>query len=310
MTKFRLWSLFLVVGLLFAGCAMSGDDEASFAREQGEPSLAVGAVSDDAFFDEEADFGGDSGDFAPSAQDGQNSVVQERLIIRTGHLDIVVTDVDATIAEIGSFATRNGGWVVQSNVQEYSYKVGDVTVRVPAGDFDTIMTEIKALAVEVTQESSSGQDVTEEYVDLSARLTNLEVTAERVRSFLEEAETVEEALDVNQELSRLEGEIEVIKGRIQFLTQSAAFSTISVSVRSDEASQPIDLPGWQPGSTARNAVEALVEFLQGVVDFLIWFVIVLLPVILIIGFPIYLLVRFVRRRGARSVAQVEEAPAE
>lgn len=322
MTKYKLTYLLFFVGLLLIGCQPETVTERiEVTRVVTDTSGRTVSANSLSLADSGADFdvgsvdGSTDGTGADlSVQPQEEPVVQERLIIRTGSLDMVVTDVDGVLAEISGFANGSGGWVVQSSVQEYSYKQGEVTVRIPAGQFDTIMSEIKALAVEVNQETSSGQDVTEEYVDLSARLANLEATADRVRTFLEDAETVEEALAVNVELSRLEGDIESIKGRVQYLTQSAAFSTISVTLRSDAASRPIDLPGWQPGSTARNAVEVLVEFLQGVVDFLIVFVISILPALLIIGGPVYLVVRwFIKRRRANGrvedVGDVGDVPA-
>jgi hypothetical protein len=120
-------------------------------------------------------------------------------------------------------------------------------------------------------------------VDLSSQLVNLEATAERVRGFLDEAKTVKEALDVNAELSRLEGQIETTKGRMQFLSQSAAFSTITVSLEPDFPSQPITVVGWRPEGVAKEAVEALADTLQGLADILIWLTIYFLPMGLILG---------------------------
>jgi hypothetical protein len=198
----------------------------------------------------------------------------------------------------------NGGWVVSSSLYQYSEtaKTGDITVRVPSDGYNSALEAIKGMALEVTNESSSGQDVTDEYVDLSSRLANLEATAARVRNFLDESQNVEEALAVNQELSRLEGDIEVIKGRMQYLSQSASFSTISVHLTPDEASQPIELAGWRPQGVAKNAIEALITALQGIANFLIWFVIFILPVLLIIGVPIWLVIRFFARRRRKAAA--------
>ena len=247
-----------------------------------------------------------SDDFNASGQTSAIPPAQspERLIIRTGDLSIVVADTEATIAQISEMVAANGGWVVSSSLYQYSEsaKTGDITVRVPAEGFASAVEAIKGLALEVTNESSSGQDVTDEYVDLDSRLTNLEATAARVRNFLDEAKDVEEALAVNQELSRLEGEIEVIKGRMQFLSQSASFSTISVHLAPDEASRPIEVAGWRPQGVAKDAVEALVTSLQAIASFLIWFAIFILPILLIVGIPIWLVVRFFRRRRQRRRA--------
>jgi hypothetical protein len=239
----------------------------------------------------------------------QTQIPQQRLIIRTADMSIVVTDTEATMNTIAQMVEENGGWVVNSSVYQYSDTAmsGDITVRVPADGFASATEAIRGLAIEVQSESTSGQDVTEEYVDLSSRLENLESTAARVRSFLDEAQTVEEALAVNQELSRLEGEIEVIKGRMQYLSESAAFSTISVHLTPDEAARPVEVAGWRPEGVAKDALESLISFLQFLAEALIWIVIFLLPVLIILGIPLWLVVRYVRRRRRQKKQSTENS---
>jgi hypothetical protein len=231
----------------------------------------------------------------------ENVLPQERLIIRTANLGLIVEDTEAAMAQITAMVEENGGWVVSSNVYQYREDTmsGNITVRVPSSGFNSAMEAMKGLAVEVQSESTSGQDVTEEFVDLSSRLENLEATADRVRGFLDETQDVEEALAVNAELSRLEGEIEVIKGRMQFLSQSASFSTITVDLTPDYVAQPIEVGGWRPEGVAKDAVEALVDTLQGLANFLIWVGIYLLPVGLLVLLPLYFVGRAVRRRWRR-----------
>lgn len=284
--------VFILV-LLMVGCGAS-------AAEMSAVSENAVAPAADAF-----DSGGvafeEAAVEALPAEPGSNQLPasQPRLIIRTADMSIIVTDTEEALDRLVKMATDNGGWVVNSSVYQYSdtAKTGNITLRVPAEGFDSALEAISAMSVEVTNLSTSGQDVTEEFVDLSARLENLEATAVRVRNFLDDATTVEEALAVNQELSRLEGEIESFKGRIQFLSQSAAFSTISVNITPDELSQPIEVGGWRPNGIVRDALEALVDALQGLATFAIWLVIYFLPIALIIGLPLWLVVRFVRRRG-------------
>ncbi len=233
---------------------------------------------------------------------------QQRLIIRTADMSIVVTDTEEAMATISKMVEENGGWIVSSNVFQYDQNAmtGSMTVRVPAEGFQSALDAIRLLSVEVNSVSTSGQDVTEEFVDLSARLENLESTADRVRSFLDETKNVEEAWTVNQELGRLEGEIESFKGRIQYLSQSAAFSTISINLTPDILSQPIEVGGWRPTGVAKDAVETLIVFLQALADFLIRFAIVILPIGLILGVPIWLVIRTIlRRRRSRSVVNSE-----
>jgi hypothetical protein len=280
---------FIFLLLLLVGCGGS-------AAQMSESSENAAPAASDAF-----DSGGVAFEEAPAAEPDSNQVAssQPRLIIRTADMSIVVTDTDEALARLTKMATDNGGWVVNSSVYQYSEtaKTGNITLRVPAEGFDSALNAISAMAIEVTNLSTSGQDVTEEFVDLSARLENLEATAVRVRSFLDDTRNVEEALAVNQELSRLEGEIESFKGRIQYLSQSAAFSTISVNITPDELSQPIEVGGWRPTGIARDAIRALVDALQGLGTFAIWLVLYFLPIALIIGIPLWLVVRFVRRRG-------------
>ena len=311
-------ALFLLL-LAACGSAASFETSDSLSAPAAEPFSGDTAAFDEGDFERaeeeamsDADFVSDDGSFGVSTvgQDLNIQVTQERLIIRTANMSLIVTDTEEAMATISQMAEENGGWVVNSSVFQYSEnaKTGNITIRVPSSGFNSALEALRNMAVEVRNESTSGQDVTEEFVDLSARLENLEATADRVRSFLDETRNVEEALAVNQELSRLEGEIEAMKGRLQFLSQSASFSTITVDLTPDIVSQPIET-SWKPAQVFRNAVESLVDALQGVAEFGIWFAIYLLPLLLIVGIPLWLVGRFIWRRWQRrrTVVQTETA---
>ncbi|GAB4264762.1 MAG: hypothetical protein Kow0080_04200 [Candidatus Promineifilaceae bacterium] len=303
MTKHRI-VLFVLLLVLLTACSGAAQE---MAMEAPMPAPAMEMAAEEMAFDTESNAGfSERSDVAQSP--ASTDIPTERLIIRTGNLSIVVEDTEAAMKDITALVEANGGWVVSSNVIQYSdsIKRGEMTVRIPSTGFDSAMDTIKSMAVEVTRESTSGEDVTEEYVDLSSRLANLEATADRVRSFLDEAKNVEEALAVNQELSRLESDIEVIKGRMQYLSQSAAFSTITIDLTPDELAQPIEVGGWRPQGIAKDAVEMLIETLQFLASFLIWLVIYIAPVGLLVFGPLYLIgraiVRRIRRRRAAKRA--------
>lgn len=257
----------------------------------------------------EAEFVTNDFDTANQAPTGQ-----ERLIIRTADMAIVATDTEAALDQIAAMADSSGGWVVSSNVYQSTdtYKSGYITIRIPSEGFQSVLDAIAGLAVEVSSLSTSGQDVTEEYVDLSARLGNLEATAARLRQFLDESRNVEDALAVNVELSRVEGEIESLKGRMQYLEQSSAFSSITVNVTPDELAQPIQVGGWQPSGVAKEAIEALINMLQVLANAAIWFVLFALPILLVIAIPFVLLIwviKRLRRRERVKNATTQEPPA-
>jgi len=159
------------------------------------------------------------------------SVTVDRMIIRTGDMYLVVEDVAVTMEQIAALAGTYQGWVVDSNVwQDGDRKVGNISIRVLAEYFDDTIRALRGMAVEVRQETTSGRDVTEEYVDLSARLSNLEASETQLLDLMEQAGTVAEILEVQRELTKTRSEIESIKGRMQYLEESSSTSFIRISL--------------------------------------------------------------------------------
>jgi hypothetical protein len=230
----------------------------------------------------------------------------ERLIIRTGNISMVVEDTratQATIEEMVAGMAGEGAFVVSSD--EYGGTEGTqphvtMSIRVPAVHFDRVMDRLAELAVEVNSRNESAEDVTEEYVDLEARLESLETARQRLLQIMEEARSTKDLLEAEQQLTQREAEIESIKGRMQYLEESARLSSIWIELQPYLLSQPVG-EQWRPVETARRAVETLVDGLQGFGNFLIFFAIAILPWLVAIGLVIFLLVRLVRWRSrARS----------
>ena len=170
-----------------------------------------------------------SGSPAYAADGGGESGITERMIVRTGNLALVVEDVSYTVKEITRFTENYEGYVVSSNSwREGERLVGNITVRVPAERFAGAMRVFRDLAVEVMSDSTSSRDVTEEYVDLSAKLKNLEASEAQLLKLMEKAEKVEDILDIQRELSRTRGEIEQTKGRMQYLERTSDTSLIEI----------------------------------------------------------------------------------
>lgn len=155
----------------------------------------------------------------------------ERMIIRSGYLNLVVVDVASAMEQITSLAGNYDGFVVSSNSwQDRDRMMGNISIRVVAERFDEAIRALRALAVEVRSESTSGQDVTEEYIDLSAKLRNLEAAEEQLLKLLERAGEVKEILEVQRELVKTRGEIEQTQGRMKYLEESSSMSYIEVNL--------------------------------------------------------------------------------
>jgi hypothetical protein len=223
----------------------------------------------------------------------------DRKIIKDAQFVIEVLSLDNTISALSTLAVQSGGYVLQTNTSYYDSgyaRTANIQFAVPVERFEESLQRVREGANKIVSEGSSGVDVTQEFVDTQSQIANLEATRERVRQFLTEAKNVEEALAVNQELSRLEGELGVLKGRLQYLSQRTSFSTITVEVR--QPLPPVEQVqvGWQVGEVVEEAVASLVELLQGIATLAIWLVIVVLPVVLPIGLIAWLVVRRVRGR--------------
>jgi hypothetical protein len=238
----------------------------------------------------------------------------ERMIIRTADLAVVVEDTETALTQIRGVATAMNGYIANTNIWRADEQLrGTVTIRVPAESFDAAMDQIKDLAVEVERENVSGQDVTEEYTDLSARLRNLEATEEELLVLLtevrEKTRKAEDVLAVHRELTNIRGQIEQVKGRMQYLERLTALATINVELIPEEE-KPIVEAGWQPLRTLREALRALVNTGQFLVDAAIWLVVFVLPVLLILLAPLvlvgFLWRRWRRRRAARKASSPEE----
>jgi hypothetical protein len=159
----------------------------------------------------------------------------ERMIVRTAEIVIVVNDVAIALDRVADLAEDLGGYVVSSTSwKEQERLFGVISIRVPAEDFNSAMDALRGLAVDVTHEDTSAKDVTEEYVDLSAKLKNLEATEESYLRLMEKAEEVEDMLAIQRELSKTRGEIEQTKGRMQYLEQTSATSLIRVQISQAE----------------------------------------------------------------------------
>jgi hypothetical protein len=251
-----------------------------------------------------------SAPYDPAKASLTNTAIQERMVIMNADLTIVIPDPQAKMEAISAMAADLGGFVVSMNMyQTYlsgggTAPEGYISIRVPADRLENALGQIKADAIEVRNENRSGQDVTADYVDLSSRLSSLEAAEEQLTEIMQNATETEDVLNVFNQLEYYREQIEVIQGQMQYYEEATAYSLITVTLIAEETIQPIEIGGWKPEGVARKAIQALVNFLQGFVNFLIWFFLMILPTLLVLFGPLallaWLVIALVRRSKARK----------
>jgi hypothetical protein len=215
-------------------------------------------------------WGGDK-DSAPTALP---PTAEERMIVRTGEMSLVVEDVTQASDDIAQLAVSFGGYVVSSSISgEEEEMRGRISIRVPDEKFDQALAELRDLAVRVESESTSSEDVTEEYIDLEARLNNAEATEQQYLALLEKAEDVEDILRIYESLSRVRQEIEQIKGRMLYLERTSSMSLIWVRLEPEATAKPLVRAGWSALEALKSAVRGIVIFGQWLGFLAIWLII-------------------------------------
>ena len=248
-----------------------------------------------------------------------------RLIIKNAEVKLLIADTDIAIDRLTQVVADVGGYIISQRIWyqahgDQNYKYATITMGVPVDEFERSLRRLRELAVRVLDENATGEDVSDEYVDLESRLKNLEATRDRIRQFLEQAKTVEEALKVNDQLSKVEEEIETVQGRMNYLSDRAAFSTITVNLEPElpeftptptPTTTPTPTPApWRPSETFQDAGRSFVSIWKAWADVGIYFIVVGIPCLVplvLIGWGVSWLVK---RRKTKKPAEVKEQTGE
>lgn len=291
----------LIALVLLAACGGGGAETASQAggATGGSASTDAAPVAEQPQAATETEAFGASGQVTQGSQTAQGG---QRLVIKTATIDLLVENVDAAETQVRALADDRDGFVLSSTAYgEDQNRTASISFKVPSERFDDAMSALANLAIKVESQEVQGQDVTDEYVDLNSRLRNLRAVETRLLQFLEEAQRTDDLLAINGQLTDVQGQIEQTQGRIAYLEQSAALSTITVSLRMQPVVEVVPEAGWSPGLTARQAAKSLVAFGQGIADIAIVFG-VWLPVWL----PLLLIALWLYRRSRRVPAPVAQ----
>ena len=229
---------------------------------------------------------------------GPTAIPSMRKLIQRSELSLEVKSSRDTAAKIAAITTTAGGYILDSQIQKSGgdAQSGRAVLKIPPAGFGDLMEKIKALG-KVDLESLTGEDVTEEYVDLTARLNNYKIVRDRLVKILEvNSNNVHDILEVEREIARVGGEMERIEGRMKFLDTQVALATVTVNFYE---TRPI-----APGAfnvinrfkqTLRDAADVFINVFNGFIILLA----AIVPIVLWIGIgcAIFIAVRKFLRRG-------------
>ncbi|MBN1485928.1 MAG: DUF4349 domain-containing protein [Chloroflexia bacterium] len=312
LAKYALWTLLAIVAIVVIVALVRPNPQESYGAAGYDEAVNAPRESEhapDAVYDKnELGSRGTVSDI-----EAQAGVTIERMVIQTGSISILVEDVEQTLPQVLDMVRGMEGYIVQSSTYRTHTDrlAAQITLRVPADRFDEALSQLRGLAWKVTREDVSGEDVTDQYVDLQSRLKTLQATEIELLALLTEVresegnaeEKANAILAIHEQLTNIRSQIEQIQGRMQYLEQMSAMATISVELtpRDPDIEQPVVEEGFDPGKIFRRAASNLVEILQNLLVVLINFVTIVLPLLLLLGLvfglPIWLIVRWRRKKS-------------
>jgi hypothetical protein len=297
-----------VVLVIVAGCMGSAGSAptAAPAMERGAPVPAIGQPGADAATTLPAGGPGTASDGSAPLYDVARP---DLLIIKTGTMSLQVDDVVAAVDAANAKVVALGGYASGSSQGgDGESLTASVTYRIPVAQWDAAVAALRAIATKVVDAQTQTQDVTGQVVDLGARLTNLQATERALQEIMTRATKISDVLDVQAQLTTVRGEIEQATAEKQHLQEQAAFSTLTVAFGLKPVAAVVQSQqSFDPGGEIDRASAALVTILQGLATAGIWFAIVWLPVVLVVG-AVALVVLWALRRRRSTRADGTDAP--
>jgi hypothetical protein len=285
--KWKVWVFLCVLLLVLAACS-SGEDSKSSRDEARSSSSSLAGDSG------KGNTANSSGDTETKNSDDKTkaSLKDQRKVIYHADLRITVEKLQNSMETVRSLVEEKGGYIVESNTNndESGFEDGMITARIPMNEFRPFLKQVKSISKGTPNESVRGEDVTEEYVDLSSRLKAKEQVRDRLESFMSEAQKTEDLLKISSDLATVQEEIEQIQGRLNFLKNQSDYSTVTINfgvknLKAEEL-QTEELNTWK--KTKKLFMET-VNFLVSAVSIVIVGLIGLAPLWLV-GIPILFLI--------------------
>jgi Domain of unknown function (DUF4349) len=229
----------------------------------------------------------------------------DRKIIRNADITMEVASTTDAQHRITSIAESHGGFVVTSDAKqreniEPAKRTLDIKLvaRIPSNRFGVALDQIQQLADNLPEAKVTGEDVTEDFIDLEARLRTQKALELQFLEIMKQAKKIDEALEVQRQIADVRTEIEELEGRKRFLENRSSLSTITVNIQAPKSvTVVVSTTGF--GRSVRDAVSDSLELASGMVLFVVRSVIVLVPVFLFVLLPSGLVIRYLMRRAKR-----------
>ncbi|MFL6375298.1 MAG: DUF4349 domain-containing protein [Pyrinomonadaceae bacterium] len=247
------------------------------------------------------------------ATNSQSPAAQnDRKIIRNGTLAIECDRPEDAQRNISDIANSNGGYVVDteqtmSDPKSQGHDSVSMTIRVPSDKFETALDQIRSSSGKIIKESIKGDDVTEEFIDIEARLKAKQALEQQFMEIMKRANSVDDALSVQSQLADVRSDIEKIQGRKRFLENQSSLSTIKIQLQT-----PAVFSASSKGFGERltqafgSGFDFALEFVLGLVTF----VVAILPFAILVGMPAFLFIRYFIKRQKRARTTLELAEEE
>jgi anti-sigma factor RsiW len=236
------------------------------------------------------------------ATEGNDLPASGPMIIRTAELRLITKEFDKARANLEAILKRHRGYVgeLKANDTTGSGRTLTATLRVPADQLDATLTEVKTLG-RVESESQSGQDVTSQYVDLQARLSNARNTEQRLTDLLRNRTgKLSDVLEVEQELDRVRGQVEQMEAERKSMATQVSFATLNATITEDYKAQLEVVPPSTATRLGNAAVEGYRSMADGVVS-LVLFLLSTGPSLLLWGTILFFPARMLWKKVRRSV---------
>lgn len=237
----------------------------------------------------------------------------DRKIIRNADLSLESETPEETQRRITSIAEANGGFVVESqqtssDVRATKRDIVTMSIRVPSQKFADTLDQVRAASDKIIFETVKGDDVTEEFIDIEARLKAKKALEQQFVEIMKRAYSVDDALTVQSQLAEVRGEIEKIEGRKRFLENQSSLSTIKVRLQTPEVVFSASSKGF--GDRFSQSFGIGLEFAMNFVLGFVTILVAIAPFAVLIGLPLVLAVRYFWKRQARSRTIIELAKEE